>query len=74
VIVPIPTPALEHDILTTIEFWTFRIALLIVFLSWLVRHVIHEVKVLIPALRELRQIWKSPQHPEHPKVIPNSSP
>jgi hypothetical protein len=31
------------DILTKIEYYTFRVALLIVFVAWLVGHVRHEL-------------------------------
>lgn len=58
-IASIPAPTVDHDILITIEYWAFRLALLMVFVAWILRHVIHELKALIPALRELRQLWKS---------------
>jgi len=54
------SPIAGSDILQTVEFWAFRSALLIVFVSWLVRHVIHELKTLIAAViaawREIRQL------------------
>jgi hypothetical protein len=31
------------DVLTKIEYWIFRVALLIVFVAWLVGHVRHEL-------------------------------
>lgn len=62
-IVPIPAPVIEHDFLTTVEYWAFRLALLIVFLSWLARHVIDELKRLRAAISG----WRSPisSHPVH---------
>ena len=39
--VPVPAPAADHDFLTAIEYFVFRLALLLVFVSWVVRHVVH---------------------------------
>ena len=50
--IPIPAPVVDHDALTTIEYWAFRLALLIVFLCWLVQHVIHELKGLRASINE----------------------
>ena len=65
-------PLQNHDILSALEYWAFRVGLLIVFVAWILRHVVHELKALIPALRELRQIWKS--QPEPSKVVHTQSP
>ena len=77
-IVPIPAPPADQDILTTIEYWGFRLGLLTVFMFWVLEHVIHALirtlKVLIVAFRELRQLWRSQPQPDPPKVIPNPSP
>ena len=40
------------DLFDAVGYWTFRAALLIVFLTWLGRHVVYEVKA---AVRELRK-------------------
>jgi len=64
------------DFLDTVAFWCFRAALLIVFVAWLARHVIHELKALIPAIRELRMTIRGGARladTEDPKVLPNSS-
>ena len=72
--IPIPAPAVDNDILTTIEYWAFRLGLLVVFVAWILRHVIHELQVLIPEWRELHRIWRSQPQIEPPKAIPNASP
>jgi hypothetical protein len=74
VIASFPAPVVDLDILTTIEYWVFRLGLLIVFVAWILRHVIHELKAVIPAIRELRQIWRNPPVPDPPKVVSNPSP
>jgi hypothetical protein len=74
VVVPIPASVAEHDILTIIEYWAFRLALLIVFLSWLARHVIHELKVLRAAINEWRPSATLHPAPEAQEVYPRLSP
>jgi hypothetical protein len=62
----------EPNILSTIEFWAFQLALLIVFLSWLVRHVLHELRTLVAAVHEFRQFLKSQSEPS--KIVATTVP
>ena len=57
----------EPNILSTIEFWAFQLALLIVFISWLARHVLHELRTLVAAVHEFRQFLKTQS--ERSKIV-----
>jgi hypothetical protein len=74
VFVSIPAPVADPDILTTIEYWGFRLGLLTVFMLWVVEHAVHALirtlKALILACRELHQLWRSQAQPGSPRVIP----
>ncbi len=45
-------PAL--DLIDVIAYWCFRATLLIVFLFWLARHILHEWQILAVAFRQWR--------------------
>ena len=40
----VPVPAVDHDVLSTIEYWSFRVGLLIVFLAWIAEHVAEHLR------------------------------
>jgi hypothetical protein len=61
------------DLLDTIAYWSFRAALLVVFVMWLVRHVSHEIRALSAALREARSVVRLQRKDRTSKVIPSSS-
>ena len=61
----------NFDFLDTVGYWSFRAALLFVFISWLVRHVIHELKTLKNAWLELRSGGGSQSARETQKMYPH---
>ena len=64
----------DHDLLTKIEYYVFRIALLIVFVAWLAGHVVHELRSMESEIRERPTSRTTQGHTEVGKFIPNSSP
>jgi hypothetical protein len=50
----------SFDLLDAIAYWCFRATLLVVFISWLVRHGVPEVLSAAVAIRKAVRDWRHP--------------
>ena len=66
-------PGTNPDLFTRIAFYAFQATLLVVFLSWLLRHLLDTLQVVII---RLRKVWAAIRRelPEEPRRATSSSP